>query len=125
MVRFSLIMFFSNNQLLLFQCQKPFSEEDVVILNAVDKDLNLMITRMEAKQARLKLEKKMKKNVKQEPVEISETCIKSEEIIDTIESSVIRNEELSSKIDVKRENVPSADSKLLAKNQKRKCYLIA
>ncbi|XP_046688249.1 LOW QUALITY PROTEIN: replication termination factor 2-like, partial [Homalodisca vitripennis] len=61
------------------KCQKPFTEEDVIILNALDEDLNLMQTRMEARQARLKLEKKMKKTaIKQEVVE-DNMAVKAEE----------------------------------------------
>uniref|UniRef100_A0A1B6MPX8 Replication termination factor 2 n=1 Tax=Graphocephala atropunctata TaxID=36148 RepID=A0A1B6MPX8_9HEMI len=63
------------------KCQKPFAEEDVVILNAADEDLNLMQTRMEARQARLRLEKKVKKTaIKQEIEEEGSDVAKTEEI---------------------------------------------
>lgn len=44
-----------------FQCQKPFTADDVVILNASDEDLTRMSDRLETRQARLKAEKKDKK----------------------------------------------------------------
>lgn len=40
------------------QCQQPFSEEDVVVLNGSPEDLDLMRTKLEARQARYKAEKK-------------------------------------------------------------------
>ncbi|CAH0387218.1 unnamed protein product [Bemisia tabaci] len=43
------------------QCQKPFTADDVVILNASDEDLTRMSDRLETRQARLKAEKKDKK----------------------------------------------------------------
>lgn len=56
---------------LCHKCQKPVSEEDIVILNPTDDDIDLMRTKMEARQARLKAEKKSKK-VKQEIKEESD-----------------------------------------------------
>lgn len=56
---------------LCHKCQKPFSESDVVILNASGKDLDLMVTQLEARTARLKAEKKAAKKegkIKQAPV---------------------------------------------------------
>lgn len=41
-------------------CLTPFSEQDVVILNGTEEDLDLMRTRMEARVARLKADKKAK-----------------------------------------------------------------
>nr|CAD7568369.1 unnamed protein product [Timema californicum] len=42
------------------KCQKPFSDVDIVIMNAEGDDLELMKTRLEARQARLRAEKKNK-----------------------------------------------------------------
>ncbi|XP_058446137.1 replication termination factor 2 isoform X2 [Malaya genurostris] len=41
-------------------CQKPFTDQDVIILNGSDEDIDLMRTRMEHRAARLKAEKKSK-----------------------------------------------------------------
>ncbi|XP_058819678.1 replication termination factor 2 [Topomyia yanbarensis] len=41
-------------------CQTPFTEQDVIILNGTDEDVDLMRTRMDARVARLKAEKKSK-----------------------------------------------------------------
>lgn len=56
---------------LCHKCQKPFSESDVVVLNASGEDVDLMVTRLEARTARFKAEKKAAKKegkIKQEPV---------------------------------------------------------
>jgi hypothetical protein len=45
------------------QCQQPFSQEDVVILNGSSEDLDAMKTKLEARQARLKAEKKARGKV--------------------------------------------------------------
>lgn len=45
-------------------CLTPFSEEDVVVLNGTEEDMDLMRTRMEARVARLKAEKKAKADKK-------------------------------------------------------------
>lgn len=45
-------------------CQKPFTEQDVVVLNGSDEDVDLMRTRMDARVARLKAEKKAKADKK-------------------------------------------------------------
>lgn len=47
-------------------CQTPYTEEDIVILNGVEEDVDLMRTKMEARQARLKAAKKDKKKSKKE-----------------------------------------------------------
>jgi hypothetical protein len=49
---------------ILIQCQQPFSEEDVVVLNGNPEDLDLMRTKLEARQARYKAEKKARNNTK-------------------------------------------------------------
>ena len=57
-------------------CQKPYSEEDVVILNGNEEDLEVMQSRMLARTARMKAEKKDKKiKVK---IEQAETVTSSE-----------------------------------------------
>lgn len=43
-------------------CQTPYTEQDVVILNGNDEDVDAMRTKMEARVARLKAEKKSKKS---------------------------------------------------------------
>jgi Rtf2 RING-finger len=43
-------------------CQTPYSEQDVVILNGNEEDVNMMRTKMESRAARLKAEKRDKKN---------------------------------------------------------------
>ncbi|PSN36562.1 Protein RTF2 [Blattella germanica] len=45
----------------LKECQQPFAEEDIVVLNGTQEDLELMKSRSEARQARLKAEKKAKR----------------------------------------------------------------
>ncbi|XP_053695486.1 replication termination factor 2 [Sabethes cyaneus] len=45
-------------------CQTPFTEQDVVILNGTDEDVDSMRTRMEARVARAKAEKKAKADKK-------------------------------------------------------------
>lgn len=50
----------------VFQCQIPFTDDDVVILNAKDEDLELMTKRMEIRQAANKKSKEKKSKVKQE-----------------------------------------------------------
>uniref|UniRef100_A0A1B6CZ21 Replication termination factor 2 n=1 Tax=Clastoptera arizonana TaxID=38151 RepID=A0A1B6CZ21_9HEMI len=56
------------------KCQQPFQESDIVILNATDDDLDLMQTRLDARTARIKAEKKAKKSaVKKEPEEVMES----------------------------------------------------
>lgn len=57
------------------QCQKPFSEEDIVVLNGNEDDLQLMMTRIESRQARIKAEKKLKKNIKTESPEQSNSSL--------------------------------------------------
>lgn len=51
---------------LSFQCQKPFVDKDIVILNAKDDDLTLMQSRMEVRQAEQKKKKEKKIKVKEE-----------------------------------------------------------
>lgn len=53
-------------------CQTPYSEQDVVILNGNEADVDIMRTKMEARTARLKAEKKSKKS-KAAPAEATAT----------------------------------------------------
>ncbi|KAG5676190.1 hypothetical protein PVAND_006039 [Polypedilum vanderplanki] len=55
-------------------CQTPYTEQDIVILNGTEEDIDLMRTRMEARVARLKAEKKEKKKSKA----VTETVVKEE-----------------------------------------------
>jgi len=49
-------------------CQTPYTEQDIVILNGSEEDVDAMRTKMEARLARMKAEKKDKKiKVKKEP----------------------------------------------------------
>lgn len=57
-------------------CQTPYTEQDIIILNGSDSDVDLMQTKMEARTARLKAEKKEKKikpKVEETVTEKSET----------------------------------------------------
>lgn len=73
----------------------------------MDDDLDLMTTRVEARQARLKLARKLKKTViKQELAEEAETKDKTEEAIDTV--ATIKTEPQKT----------SVDSKLTVKGQR-------
>jgi hypothetical protein len=49
---------------ILIQCQQPFSEEDVVVLNGSPEDLDLMRAKLEVRQARYKAEKKGRNDAK-------------------------------------------------------------
>nr|CAD7429210.1 unnamed protein product [Timema monikensis] len=53
------------------KCQKPFSDVDIVIMNAEGDDLELMKTRLEARQARLRAEKKNKCEAKRNKSEMA------------------------------------------------------
>lgn len=55
-------------------CQAPYTEQDVIILNGSDEDVDLMATKMEARVARLKAEKKEKKSKSK----AEETVVKEE-----------------------------------------------
>lgn len=91
-------------------------EEDVVILNAVEDDLDLMTMRMEARQARLKHEKKLKKTataIKEEPVE--EAAGKCD-LPETSTSAEV-------KTGIKTEEKPKVGSKL-SKNLKGKIFTL-
>lgn len=46
------------------KCQQPFTEEDVIVLNGTDEDVEALKVKMEARQARIKAEKKLKKSSK-------------------------------------------------------------
>lgn len=66
----------------------------------MDDDLDLMTTRVEARQARLKLARKLKKTViKQELAEETETKDKTEEAIDTV--ATIKTEPQKTTVDSK------------------------
>lgn len=60
---------------MVLQCQTPFKEEDIVILNGSEEDIELMATKMEARSTRLKAEKKDKKSKKSKiPETITSNC---------------------------------------------------
>lgn len=50
----------------MFQCQKPFAEEDVIVLNGNEEDVRIMRKNMEVRNIKLKAEKKAKKGIKKE-----------------------------------------------------------
>lgn len=58
-------------------CQTPFTEQDVVILNGSDEDVDMMRTRMDARLARIKAEKKAKADKKAKAKETSSSTITS------------------------------------------------
>ncbi|XP_014287528.1 replication termination factor 2 [Halyomorpha halys] len=81
---------------LCHKCQSPVAPEDIVVLNPADEDLDLMKSRMEARQAKIKAEKKSKK-IKQEIKEEVDTdstkptengCSSSSGIIPKVEKTV-------------------------------------
>lgn len=59
------------------KCQQPFKEEDVIILNGTDEEVDSLRVKMEARQARIKAEKKIKKSVKAESTVTKESDEKS------------------------------------------------
>lgn len=51
-------------------CQTPFTDEDIIVLNGTEEDIDQMRTKMEARNARLKLEKKAKADKKSKSKEV-------------------------------------------------------
>lgn len=101
-------------------CQTKYSEQDVVILNGSGSDVDMMRTKMEARSARLKAEKKDKKiKIKKEQTEVSETATATSSAAPAISikaSSTVKLEpDGSSKSHLK--SAPGAKSSLAA--QKR------
>lgn len=63
-------------------CQTPYCEQDIVILNGAQEDVDAMRTKMEARTARLKAEKKEKKNKsKVSSTQVSTDLHEKEEIV--------------------------------------------
>lgn len=60
-------------------CQKQFSEQDVVILNGTDDEMNLMVSKMEARNARIKADKKDKKAAKKNTATVTATITSNSE----------------------------------------------
>ncbi|XP_052869653.1 replication termination factor 2 isoform X2 [Anopheles cruzii] len=85
-------------------CQIPFTDDDIVLLNGSEEDTELMRTKMEARQARLKLDKKNK----------AEKKAKSKE---TVPSSTVTSGELSSTSSsaAARSSKPTTGTKVLNK----------
>lgn len=73
-----------------FQCQKPFSENDIVVINGSEEDIDLMKTKLEIRQAKIKSDKKGK-NLKKEPKEQAPSTSTSSQ------SEVILNADLEPK----------------------------
>lgn len=71
-------------------CLTPFSEQDVVILNGTEEDIDLMRTRMDARVARVKAEKKAKAErkakSKEEKAAATATVTSSSVATDTMEA---------------------------------------
>lgn len=64
---------------LCHKCQSPVAAEDVVIINPDGEDLDLMKTRMEARQAKIKAEKKSKKIKKEIKEEVDTDTVNPSE----------------------------------------------
>lgn len=60
----------------LLQCQTPFTDQDVVILNGNEEEAESMVSKMEARTAKLRAEKKDKKTKKPKSAAVSTTVIK-------------------------------------------------
>lgn len=54
------------NEKICTTCQTPYTDIDVIILNATGEDLELMLARKEARQSKVKANKKLKNKVKLE-----------------------------------------------------------
>lgn len=104
------------------KCQTPFKEEDIVILNGSDEEIDGLRVRMEARQARLKADKKAKSEAKKRSktaseqlvsVESSATTVSVEPVSDVALPQVPQNETV--KLPSKSKLTPSAasSSKLL------------
>ncbi|XP_058121743.1 replication termination factor 2 isoform X2 [Anopheles ziemanni] len=52
-------------------CQTPFTDEDIIVLNGTEDDIDQMRVKMEARNARLKLEKKSKAEKKSKSKEVA------------------------------------------------------
>lgn len=82
-------------------CQSPYTEQDIVVINGTDEDVNAMKTKMEARVARVKAEKKDKKSkVKKEIAEtvISETPVEESTPLPKMVKGIVKTEPGSSKI---------------------------
>lgn len=83
-------------------CQTPYSEQDVVVLNGSEDDVAAMKTKMDARTARIKAEKKDKKNkVKKEAAETIVSGTSVPEIPSKLTKGAMKIEPGSSKIFVK------------------------
>ncbi|XP_058059549.1 replication termination factor 2 [Anopheles bellator] len=70
-------------------CQAPFTDDDIVVLNGSEEDIKLMRTKMEARQARLKLDKKNKAEKKAKSKEsVPSSTVTSGELSSTSSSAV-------------------------------------
>lgn len=56
-----------------FQCQTPFTDQDVVILNGNEEESESMVNKMEARTAKLRADKKDKKSKKSKSVPVTAT----------------------------------------------------
>jgi Rtf2 RING-finger len=81
-------------------CQTPYNEQDVIVLNGTDEDVDAMKTKMEARVARIKAEKKDKKSkVKKEVVEtvVNETSTSESLTLPKQTKGIMKTEPGSSK----------------------------
>lgn len=91
------------------QCNTPFSEDDIVILNGTEDEMDLMLSKMEARTARQKAAKKDKKSkrhieatVVSEPIEKPSAATTSDKT-EVIPSKLHTNSKASVKPFLKRE----------------------
>lgn len=59
----------------LLQCQRPFTDQDVVILNGNEEEAESMVSKMEARTAQLRAEKKEKKSKRSKSAAVTSTVI--------------------------------------------------
>lgn len=86
---------------LILQCQAPFKEEDIIILNGNEAEVDGLRVRLEARQARLKAEKKAKSEAKRKiKAESRNTEICSEPAVPGPSASSTSTEERPSPVEI-------------------------
>lgn len=103
------------NEKICTTCQMPYTDIDVIILNATGEDLELMLARKEARQSKVKANKKLKNKVK---LEIDDTVVNNK--AETISNEKMKpskgNESVASK-ETKKKN-SEASSSVKANNKR-------
>ncbi|KAH8333118.1 hypothetical protein KR074_006251 [Drosophila pseudoananassae] len=79
-------------------CQKPYSVEDVVVLNGNDEDLELMRVKMEMRAAKRKASKKDKKEAQKTEIKTEKPEESSEPVVASTSKSVSEKPSTSSKV---------------------------